>query len=121
MPGGHPHYHRGFSHADRPEPMPKDDLCHAEPAARRPFELLQSRDRERSMSFVLEGGDAAPGRAVRPNPPDEDDDPPELVSPEGAHRSGHGKRHPGQSNGHGQPPPYGGCTANSSPGRTRVA
>ena len=121
MAGGDPHDHRRFAHGDRPETMPENHLLYAEAPPGLSFELGEGVQGERPVRFVIEGRDSALAQPVGPNSSREEDHSAQLVPFEPLHRCREGEAAPRQFHAHVYPPPYGGCTANSSPGRTRVA
>ena len=105
---------------NRAQPMPENDSPRAKALPSRTFEVGKHRPGQRQMRLVIERTDRSTARAVGTDPTREHDDPTEAGPLQDPHRRGEGERSSCEANAHSQPPPYGGCTANSSPGRTLV-
>lgn len=99
--------------------MPEHRALRSESPSRRSVEFLEDPERGALVRLVVEGDHTGPTGTVGPDAPREEDDPSEPGTLEFAGRSGEGERPTGETERHGYPPPYGGCTANSSPGRMR--
>ncbi len=121
MGGGRPDHDRHVAHPDPAVPVPGDRAVDAEPAAGLPEQLGEPGARGNSVDLVVEREHTALRAPVGPYGPGEDDDRPGPAPTQIAGGPFGGEPPADEPELGDHPPPYGGWTANSSPGRIVVA
>jgi hypothetical protein len=108
-----------LTYAHPPDPVPEHGRTDVEVPVNRSVEFAQHRQRGRFVDLVVERDDPAGPASVRPDPSGEQNHPAEPRHLKLLRGRSEGERPSRQTDGHPQPPLYGGWTASSSPGRTR--
>ncbi len=120
MGTGRADHDRDLADAEPSHPVPEHDPHCAEATTRLPFDLPELAERRSLVGLIDERHDRTGSARVGAYPARKEYHSPEARSLQLAHRPVHRQRFPGQADAHVQPPPYGGCTANSSPSFSRT-